>query len=167
MLFIPRVIREHGEPWWWCRLVITPDPSTRALWQCYQQRHLGASRRNEGGSENLAYQYLKYLKVCLICHKILRHGTSGFTSHLKEGVPRILLPLKIHRLGRVLNPQPLGPVASTLTTTLPRRLYNRLVAYMVYAVVPERSSLNKPYILTLHSAQLLGVGLYPVYECVS
>jgi hypothetical protein len=30
--------------------------------------------------------------------------------------------LKIHRLGRVLNPQPLVPVASTITTTLPRRL---------------------------------------------
>jgi hypothetical protein len=28
-----------------------------------------------------------------------------------------LSPLKIHRLGRVLNPQPLGPVASRLTTT--------------------------------------------------
>jgi hypothetical protein len=29
---------------------------------------------------------------------------------------------KIHRLGRVLNPQHLGPVASTVTTTPPRRL---------------------------------------------
>jgi hypothetical protein len=32
-----------------------------------------------------------------------------------------LSPLKIHRLGRVFNPQPLGPVASTLTTTPPRQ----------------------------------------------
>jgi hypothetical protein len=30
-----------------------------------------------------------------------------------------LSPLKIHRLGWVLNPQPLGPVASTLTNTPP------------------------------------------------
>jgi hypothetical protein len=37
-----QVICEHGEPWWWWfRLGITPDSSTRALWQLYQQRHLG------------------------------------------------------------------------------------------------------------------------------
>jgi hypothetical protein len=41
LLFIPRVICEHEELWWWCRLRITPDSSTRALWQSYQQRHLG------------------------------------------------------------------------------------------------------------------------------
>jgi hypothetical protein len=39
----------------------------------------------------------------------------------EEGVLRILSPLKIDRLGRDLNPQPLDPVASTLTTTPPRR----------------------------------------------
>jgi hypothetical protein len=48
-----------------------------------------------------AYQYLKYLKGSLTRRKILRHGTSGFTSHPKEGMLRISLPLKIHRLGRV------------------------------------------------------------------
>jgi len=31
---------------WWCRQRKTPDSSTRALWQSYQQRHLVASRRN-------------------------------------------------------------------------------------------------------------------------
>jgi hypothetical protein len=44
LLFIPRVICEYGDPWWcwwWCWLGITPDSSTRALWQSYQQRHLG------------------------------------------------------------------------------------------------------------------------------
>jgi hypothetical protein len=46
----------------------------------------GAIRRNGRRSENFAYQYLKYLKGSLICRKILRHGTSGFTSHSKEGV---------------------------------------------------------------------------------
>jgi hypothetical protein len=40
----------------------------------------------------------------------------------EEGVLRIFIALKIHRLGWVLNPQPLGPVASTLTTTQARRL---------------------------------------------
>jgi hypothetical protein len=31
-----QVICDHGEAWWWwCRLGITPDSSTRALWQSY------------------------------------------------------------------------------------------------------------------------------------
>jgi hypothetical protein len=77
----PRVICEHGETWWWlCWLGITPDSSTRALLQSYKQRHLGQVG-NGRRSENFAYQYLKYLKVSLTCRKILRHGTSGFTSH--------------------------------------------------------------------------------------
>jgi hypothetical protein len=33
--------------------------------------------------------------------KILRRGISSFISHPKEGVLRILLSLKIHRLGLV------------------------------------------------------------------
>jgi hypothetical protein len=76
----------------------------------------GASRRNGRRSDTFAYQYLKYLRGCLICRKILRRGTSGFTSNPKESVLRILSP----RQG--LNPRPLGPVASTLTTTPPGRL---------------------------------------------
>jgi hypothetical protein len=39
------VICECGQTrwwwWWWCWLGKTPDLSTRALWQSYQQRHLG------------------------------------------------------------------------------------------------------------------------------
>jgi hypothetical protein len=49
--FFPRVICEHWEPWWWwwrwCRLEITPDSSTRALWQSYQQRYM----RQVGGMD--------------------------------------------------------------------------------------------------------------------
>jgi hypothetical protein len=42
LLFIFRVICEHGVPWWWwCRLGITPDSSTRAIRQSYQQRRRG------------------------------------------------------------------------------------------------------------------------------
>jgi hypothetical protein len=41
----------------------------------------GASRRNWQRSENFAYQYLKNIKRSLTRRKILRHGTSGFTSH--------------------------------------------------------------------------------------
>jgi hypothetical protein len=54
----------------------------------------GASRRNGRGSDNFAYQYLRYLKSSLKCLKILRHGASGFTSHLKKGVLRIFIALK-------------------------------------------------------------------------
>jgi hypothetical protein len=53
----------------------------------------------------------------LTCRKILRHGTSGFTSHSKEGVLRNFIALKNPLPWPALNPQPLGPVASTLTTT--------------------------------------------------
>jgi hypothetical protein len=95
LLFIPSVMCEHGEPWWWwCRLGITPNSSTRALWQSYQQRSLGASRRNGRRSANFAYQYLKYLKGPLTCRKVLRHGTFGFTSHPKEDVLRICIASK-------------------------------------------------------------------------
>jgi hypothetical protein len=69
----------------------------------------------------LPFQYLRYLTGSLTRRKILRHRTSGFTSHPKESVLRIFIALKnpSPRLG--LNPRPLGPVANTLTTTLPRR----------------------------------------------
>jgi hypothetical protein len=67
---------------------------------------------------------LKYADVT--CRKILRHGTSGFTSHQKEGVLRIFIAIKKQWPQPGLNPRPLGPVAITLTTTPPRRLYTRL-----------------------------------------
>jgi hypothetical protein len=53
-----------------------------------------ASGRNGGRSENFAYQCLKYLSGFLTCHKILRHGTSDFTSHPEKGVLRIFIALK-------------------------------------------------------------------------
>jgi hypothetical protein len=79
------------------------------------------SRKNGRMSENFAYQYLKSLKGSLTCRKILRHGTSGFTSHPKEGVLQIFIALKNPSPRPGLNPRPLGPVISTLTTTPPRR----------------------------------------------
>jgi hypothetical protein len=39
-----------------CLLGITPESSTRALWQSYQQRHLGQERRNGRRIENFAHQ---------------------------------------------------------------------------------------------------------------
>jgi hypothetical protein len=99
LLFILRVICESGEPWWWwwCRLGITRDSSTRALWQSYQDRHLGQVGGMDEGVRILPISIWNTSRDLLV----LRHGTCGFTSHLKEGVLRILLPLRIHRLGRV------------------------------------------------------------------
>jgi hypothetical protein len=51
------------------------------------------------GNENFDF------KRSLTCRKILRHGTSGFTSYQKEGVLWIFIALNIHRLGRVRTPQ--------------------------------------------------------------
>jgi hypothetical protein len=61
-------------------------------------------------------------KSSFTCRKILRHGTFPlyFPSERKVCCG-FLSPLKIHRLGRNLSPQPLGPVANTLTTIPPSR----------------------------------------------
>jgi hypothetical protein len=67
----------------------------------------------------LNFAYETSLNVLL--HAVnLRHGTDGFTSPPKEVVLRIFITLK--------NPSTLGPVASTLTTSPPRHIANRLSA---------------------------------------
>jgi hypothetical protein len=131
----PQVIYEHGEPWWlWRWLGKTPDLSIRALWQNYQHIHLRASRRNGWRSENFAYQYLRYVKWSLTCHKILWHGASAFTFHLMEVVLWIFIALKSLSPRPGLNPRPLGPVASTLTTKPMRQhLYVLNTSQMPYA----------------------------------
>jgi hypothetical protein len=60
-------------------------------------------------------------KSSFTCRKILRHGNFPLYFPYETKVCcGFLSPLKIHRLGRDLNPQPLSSVASTLTTTPPR-----------------------------------------------
>jgi hypothetical protein len=83
----------------------------------------GESRRNGRRSENFAYQYLKYLKGSFTCRKILRHGMgpSRLLPIREEGVLRIFIALKNPTHWPGSNPRPLGPVASTPTTTPPRR----------------------------------------------
>jgi hypothetical protein len=118
----PQVRCVRGEPWWWlwC-LGKNPDSSTRALWQSYLQRHLGASRRNGGSSENFAYQYRRYVNGSLTCLKIVRLGAYGFISHPNGGVLRTFIAVKHQSPRPDMKQQSLGPVASTLTTTPPRR----------------------------------------------
>jgi hypothetical protein len=113
---------------WWYRLGLTPNSSTRVLWQppvlCggpVSRDISGASRRMDEGNGNLVYPSPRDFKGSLTCRKILRHGTSGFTSHPKEGVLRIFV-LKNQSPWPGSNSRPVGPVASTMTTTWPRRL---------------------------------------------
>jgi hypothetical protein len=122
LVFIPRVT------WAWSAMV-RMMPAGDNSWLVHQSslvvllsERSGASRMNGLRSENFSYQYLKYLKGSLTYRKILRHGTSGFTSHPKEGVLRIFIALKNPSPRPRLNPRPFGPMAITLTTTPPRWL---------------------------------------------
>jgi hypothetical protein len=126
LLFIPRVNVSAESCWWWRRLGITPDLSTRARRQSCQQRHLGTGAGMVEGIRFLRVQYLSYVNRSFRCRKLLRHVTSGFTSHLKEGVLRIFIALKNPSCRLGLNPKPWGPAANTLTITPPRRLDNLL-----------------------------------------
>jgi hypothetical protein len=101
----------------------TPDLSTRARWQSYQQRHLErvGGMDDEMRISRIQYLTVRYANVSLTCRKILRHGTYGFALHLKEGVLWIFIALKNPSPRPGLKPRPLGPVATTLTTTPPRR----------------------------------------------
>jgi hypothetical protein len=100
-------------------------PST--VWRSCQRRHLwqppvlsggpairdssGTSGRVGEGNENLVYLFPWNFKRSFICHKILRHGTSGFTSHPKEGVLRIIIAFENPSLWPGSNSQTLCPVA--------------------------------------------------------
>jgi hypothetical protein len=117
---------------WWYRLGLTPNLPTRALWQPpvmsdspVSRDVSGASRKIGEWNVSLVYPSSCDFKTSLKCYKILAHGTSGFTSHLKEGVLRIFIALENPSSWPGSNRQPLGPVASTLTTTSPRRICDR------------------------------------------
>jgi hypothetical protein len=71
------------------------------------------------GNENLVYPSPWDFKRSFTRCKILRHGTSGFTSHPKEGVLLIFIALKNPTPLPGSNSQLLSPVASTLTTAPP------------------------------------------------
>jgi hypothetical protein len=59
----------------------------------------------------------------LLCAAHLRHGTNGFTSLPKEGMPRIFTPEKIRWLRPGLNSRTRVPEASMLTTRPPKLLW--------------------------------------------
>jgi hypothetical protein len=88
----------------------TPDSSTRALWESYQQS--ASNKTGETDDVNYESWLMKYLfhalKGSLICRKNLSHGVDGFTSPLKEGVLRIFIALKIPSLSPGFEPANLG-----------------------------------------------------------
>jgi hypothetical protein len=72
---------------WWYRMGLTPNSSTRALCQPpvlsgdpVSRDSSGASGRMGEGNENLVYPSPWDFEGSLTYRKILRHGTSGFTS---------------------------------------------------------------------------------------
>jgi hypothetical protein len=87
------------------------------------QSHLNQETWVRNGRWNLLTKHLYARKV------LLRHGTDGFTSPPKEVVLRIFITLK-NRSGS--NPQTLGPVASTLTTSPPRATYRNLLTLFAF-----------------------------------
>jgi hypothetical protein len=110
-------IVHHPGDMWTCRATVMMMPAWDNSWSVYQSslavipaETFGASRRNERRSENFGHQYLKYLKGSLTFCKILRHGTSGFTSQPKENVLWIFIAIKNSSPRPGLNPRPLGPV---------------------------------------------------------
>jgi hypothetical protein len=86
------------------RLGLTHNLTTRGLWR---------SRRWTKGNENFVYESLWDFKSSFTCRKNLTTW---------DGVLRIFIALKSPSPWPGSNPQPLGPVAITLTTTPPRRL---------------------------------------------
>jgi hypothetical protein len=84
------------------RLRITPNLTTR--WAT--------------GNDNFVCSSLWDFKSSFTCRKISRHGTFPlyFPSEGKVCCG-FISSLKLHRLCRILNPQPLSPMASTLTAS--------------------------------------------------
>jgi hypothetical protein len=94
------IVHPLADMWSWIALVVM-TPAGDNTWLVHQSSLVvlpaetsEANRRNERRSENSAYQYPKYLKGSSTCRKILRRGSSNFTSHPKEGVLRIFIAFK-------------------------------------------------------------------------
>jgi hypothetical protein len=120
------------------RLGLTPDLTTRDLWR---------SRRWARGNDNFTYSSLWDFKSSFTCRKILRHGTFPlyFPSERKVCCG-FLSSIKIHRLGWVLNPQPLGPMASLIYLLIKQFFFYNLSFIIVYLSLESRFSFV-PFVL--------------------
>jgi hypothetical protein len=89
----------------------TPDSSTTALRQSYQQSHLVAKQEDLGeGNKDLAARsiFVHTSNGFLTFHKILRHEADGFTSPPKEVVLRIFMATRNPSLSAGNEPANLG-----------------------------------------------------------
>jgi hypothetical protein len=118
------IVHPPSDMWVWRTMVVVMMPAGDNSWLVHQSslailsgQTSGASRRNGRRSENFAYQYLKYLKgsFSLTTWDLRLY----FPSEGRCAADFIALTNPSPRPG--LNPRPLGPVASTPTTTPPRR----------------------------------------------
>jgi hypothetical protein len=77
--------------------VETPDWSTRAVWQSYQQSSCSKVRETvKGNDEFCLAKYVFHISMSfLTCRKISGDGSDALTSPRKKVVLRILSPLKI------------------------------------------------------------------------
>jgi hypothetical protein len=87
------------------------------------------------GNENLVYLSLWDVGYLLHAMKSYDMGPLALLPIRRKVCCGFLSPLEVHCLGRT-NPQPLGPVASTLTTTPPR-----------LQLVMEGQALNLDYVV--------------------
>jgi hypothetical protein len=128
-----QIVHFPGDMWAWRAMAIMMSAEDN-FWLVHQSSLAvlpadtrGAIRRNGRRSENLPISIWNASRDLFTRYKILRHGTSGFSSHPKEDVLRIFIALRNPSPRPALNPRTLGPVASTLITTPPRRPYSTLI----------------------------------------
>jgi hypothetical protein len=79
-------------------------------------------------------------RVSLTCHKILWHGTDGFTSSPKKVVLRIFICLKIHCSWPGLNPQILGQMDLRYKHYHPTIFVNAYIITKTYPIWETSSS---------------------------
>jgi hypothetical protein len=148
------IVHPPGECEW--RAVVKMMPAGDNSWLVSQsslavlpEETSGASIRNGRRSE-CTYSVLLIHQLIFASRKILRHGTSRFISHPKEDVLRIFITLKNQSSRPGLNQRPLGPVASTLTTTPPRLLSNQATLVLTRRVMQQDSCGEDTHALCRH-----------------
>jgi hypothetical protein len=158
LLFIPWVIREHGEPWWWCPLGITPDSLTIPLWQSYQRRHLGQVEGMDEGVRILRISIWNSLRDILHAVKsymgpptlllIRRKVCCGFVSPLKPIASAGFELATLESTGKHTNHY--TTEAPDQPDTLPRPSWKQKVHFRVHNSTP-----TDPIIPQLHPVSTL------------
>jgi hypothetical protein len=118
LLFTPQEIYEHGEPWWNDIEREMTDSWIRTLCQSYQQSRLVAKQEELAKEMNSAFtKYVFHtLKNSLTNRKILRLVKEFYFPSEGRRVEDFDRPRPD------VNPWSSGPMASTITTRLPRAM---------------------------------------------